>query len=215
MACRWHELCNGTRAHTGSALRVPGRCRRTDWHQYPHTATPHRRGSTPGIPKRPSPHSCQPGRCGSVDGADPFVVAGGPCETKLLSRARAGCSWADLMSPARAPMDPKRLRSLRERAGLTQHQLARAVGFGGAERVSRWESGRSTPRPGALGRIAEILDVPVETLLIAPADSATLREQRLPAGLTIAQLAEAVYVSSRTVVRWENGDFKSDVSRGM
>ncbi|WP_299519033.1 helix-turn-helix transcriptional regulator [uncultured Serinicoccus sp.] len=108
-------------------------------------------------------------------------------------------------------MDPKRLRSLRERAGLTQHQLARAVGVVGGERVSRWESGRSTPRPGALGRIAEILDVSVETLFIAPAGSATLWEQRLSAGLTIAQLAEAVYVSSRTVVRWENGDFESDV----
>ncbi|WP_367181607.1 helix-turn-helix domain-containing protein [uncultured Serinicoccus sp.] len=116
------------------------------------------------------------------------------------------------MSPARAPMDPKRLRSLRKRAGLTQHQLARAVGIVGGERVSRWELGRSIPRPGVLGRIAEILDVPVETLLIAAADPATLREQRLAAGLTIAQLAEAVYVSPRTVVRWENGDLKSEVS---
>lgn len=109
-------------------------------------------------------------------------------------------------------MDPQRLRLLRERAGLTQHQLAQAVGVVGGERVSRWELGRSIPRPGVLGRIAAVLDVPVETLFIAAADPATLREQRLSAGLTIAQLAEAVYVSPRTVVRWENGDFKSEVS---
>lgn len=116
------------------------------------------------------------------------------------------------MSPARAPLDPERLRSLREWAGLTQHQLARAVGVVGGERVSRWESGRSVPRPGMLGRIAEVLEVPVESLFLVAGDQATLREQRLSAGLTIAQLAEAVYVSPRTVVRWENGDFKSDVS---
>ena len=43
-------------------------------------------------------------------------------------------------------------------------------------------------------------------------DPATLRELRLSAGLTIAQLAEGVYISPRTVVRWENGDYKSELS---
>ncbi|WP_143553816.1 winged helix-turn-helix domain-containing protein [Serinicoccus sp. CNJ-927] len=32
------------------------------------------------------------------------------------------------MSPARAPLSPEHLRLLRERAGLTQHEFARAVG---------------------------------------------------------------------------------------
>ena len=44
-------------------------------------------------------------------------------------------------------MDPGALRAARERAGLTQHQLARLVGVAGGERVSRWELGTSEPRP--------------------------------------------------------------------
>ena len=71
---------------------------------------------------------------------------------------------------------------------------------------------RSVPRPGMLGRIAEALDVPVEDLFLVADDQAGLRELRLSAGLTIAQLADAVYVSARTVVRWENGDVRGDIS---
>ncbi len=62
-------------------------------------------------------------------------------------------------------MDPAALRAARERAGLTQHQLARLVGVAGGERVSRWELGTSEPRPEILVRLAKVLDVAALDLL--------------------------------------------------
>ena len=47
-------------------------------------------------------------------------------------------------------IDPSALRTARESAGLTQHELARLVGAAGGERVSRWELGASVPRPDFL-----------------------------------------------------------------
>ncbi len=58
------------------------------------------------------------------------------------------------------PVDPYRyclpgdaLRSMRQQAGLTQEELARALGITPAT-VSRWERGKSTVRPAPMVRLA-------------------------------------------------------------
>jgi transcriptional regulator with XRE-family HTH domain len=66
---------------------------------------------------------------------------------KLLADARA----------ARSLPDPALRRLLRERAGLTQGQLASAVGVSRPS-VTRWESGIRSPRAPARARYVEVLE---------------------------------------------------------
>lgn len=57
----------------------------------------------------------------------------------------------------------RRISELRRRAGLSQADLAEALGTA-TESVSRIERAVSTPSLGLLGQIAEVLDVEVENL---------------------------------------------------
>ena len=102
---------------------------------------------------------------------------------------------------------PAALRDARIAAGLTQHQLARAVGVAGGERVSRWELGTSAPRLHLVRRLATVLDVPAEQLLASPSGPLGLRELRVAAGVSAQELAGRAQVSVPTVVRWESGRF--------
>jgi transcriptional regulator with XRE-family HTH domain len=54
--------------------------------------------------------------------------------------------------------DPDACRLIRERAGLTQRELAGVIGVSRAT-VSRWESGRRIPRGPTLRRYLDALDV--------------------------------------------------------
>lgn len=89
-----------------------------------------------------------------------------------------------------------KIRQARLRAGMSQAQLARAVGV--SERnVVRWESGRNQPRVDHLVRIAEACGVAVSDLLDGEdndADAPLTREQHLiNVGLAVeALLAEMV-----------------------
>jgi transcriptional regulator with XRE-family HTH domain len=103
-----------------------------------------------------------------------------------------------------ASVDPAALRAARERAGLTQHQLARLVGVAGGERVSRWELGTSEPRPDILVRLARVLKIRAAELLDVEA-GADLRALRFAAGLSTDAVADAALISKRTYVRWESG----------
>ena len=102
---------------------------------------------------------------------------------------------------------PAALRDARIAAGLTQHQLARAVGVAGGERVSRWELGTSAPRLHLVRRLATVLDVSAEQLLTSPSGPLGLRELRVAAGVSAQELAGRAQVSVPTVVRWESGRF--------
>lgn len=92
-------------------------------------------------------------------------------------------------------LDPSELRAAREKAGLTQHELARLVGAAGGERVSRWELGTSVPRPDFLVRLARALDIPTLRLIHIDGEMPDLRALRLQAGLTVPRLAAAVNVA--------------------
>jgi transcriptional regulator with XRE-family HTH domain len=102
-------------------------------------------------------------------------------------------------------VDPKALRGARERAELTQHELARLIGVAGGERVSRWERGASAPRPEVLRRIAAILDVAPRDLLTPVVGDPDLRRLRVLAGLSARDVAERTHISIATYARWESG----------
>jgi len=54
----------------------------------------------------------------------------------------------------------ERIRAAREKAGLTQLELAEAIPCGGGrQQISNWEAGFRTPRREAIKRIAEITGV--------------------------------------------------------
>ena len=105
-------------------------------------------------------------------------------------------------------VDGAALRAAREKAALTQHELAYAIGVAGGERVSRWERGASEPRPAVLHRVAAVLGVQVSQLLVSPRSEPDLRRLRVLAGLSARQLAEQSHVSLPTYARWEAGNFE-------
>jgi transcriptional regulator with XRE-family HTH domain len=102
-------------------------------------------------------------------------------------------------------IDPSVLRAAREKAGLTQHELARLVGAAGGERISRWELGASVPRPEFLVKLAKALDIPTLRLIYIEGEVPDLRALRLRAGLTVPALAAAVNVAAPTYYAWEQG----------
>ena len=102
-------------------------------------------------------------------------------------------------------LDPSVLRAAREKAGLTQHELARLVGAAGGERISRWELGASVPRPDVLVKLARALDIPTLRLIHMDGEVPDLRALRLKAGLTVPELAAAVNVAVPTYYAWEQG----------
>lgn len=101
-------------------------------------------------------------------------------------------------------IDAAALRGARERAGLTQHQLAHLVGVVGGERISMWERGEARPRsPELLHAVARAVGVPVTALLVQPEGAARLRWLRFAAGLSLDDVARAAHVSVPTLKRWE------------
>jgi transcriptional regulator with XRE-family HTH domain len=102
-------------------------------------------------------------------------------------------------------VDPSALRAAREKAGLTQHELARIVGAAGGERISRWELGTSVPRPDFLVKLAQALDVPTMRLIRLDGGVADLKALRLRAGLSVSTLAAAANVAVPTYYTWEQG----------
>lgn len=102
-------------------------------------------------------------------------------------------------------VSPAAIRAAREKAGLTQHQLARLVGVAGGERVSRWELGTSEPRPDILVRLAKTLGLAPHDLLDADSGALDLRAQRFAAGLSATDAAARAHVAKATYERWEAG----------
>ena len=59
------------------------------------------------------------------------------------------------------------LRQLRQKAGLTQEELAQKL-FVTRQAVSRWESGETTPNPETLKELSALFQVSINTLLGSP-----------------------------------------------
>ena len=101
-----------------------------------------------------------------------------------------------------------KLKALRKKAGLTQEELAEAIGVHSVT-VSQWESDTYLPKTQNIKALAKALDVPENDLLndsFAPPFGATLKALRKKAGLSQTQLAEKIGVSLLTLFRWEKGE---------
>src|SRR3546814_10989586 len=103
-------------------------------------------------------------------------------------------------------IDPSALRTARESAGLTQHELARLVGAAGGERVSRWELGASVPRPDFLVKLARALDITTLRLIHLEGDTPDLRALRLQAGPTVPVRATRTNNTDIAPVRDRGGE---------
>lgn len=112
----------------------------------------------------------------------------------------------DTFGPVIASVDPAALREARHRAGLTQAQVARALGLAGGEAVSVWERGAFEPNSASLlHRLAEVLGATVPDLLRCDDGDPDLRYLRLVAGLESADVADQLHVAVSTYRRWERG----------
>ena len=66
-------------------------------------------------------------------------------------------------------MDLK-IKDLRERAGLTQGELAARLGVGQST-VAMWENGTNVPRASLLPKLAEVLHCSIDDLYAASSDA--------------------------------------------
>lgn len=62
----------------------------------------------------------------------------------------------------------ERIKEMRERAGLTQAQLAQRLGFESQSLISMWETGERTPRSEKLPELAQILGCTIGDLFGEP-----------------------------------------------
>ena len=110
-----------------------------------------------------------------------------------------------------------RLKEYRKRKGLTQTQVADALGVH-LQTVSKWERGVSEPDISLLGEIAATLDVTVEELAGAPVGEETftggfsavalgkcIAALRKAKGESQETLAQTAGTSGDTVSKWERG----------
>lgn len=65
-----------------------------------------------------------------------------------------------------------RIRELRRHAGMTQSELAAALGYRGKQVISGWESGRSSPPSTKLPELAAALRCKVDDLFAEAAGEA-------------------------------------------
>ncbi len=113
------------------------------------------------------------------------------------------------------------LRSARIKSGLSQEEAAASLSVS-AQSIRNWEAGRHEPRPDALNRIKslygefspDIFEIrhitqdssePALRYNRIPADAEKLREARVSAGLTQAEVASKTGVSQNSIGRYENG----------
>lgn len=105
-----------------------------------------------------------------------------------------------------ASVDPEAIRIARRKAGLTQGQVATALGLAGGEAVSVWERGAFEPSSARLLHdLADVLQASVPELLRRDRGQIDLRYLRLVAGLESAEVADLLHVAVSTYRRWERG----------
>lgn len=102
-------------------------------------------------------------------------------------------------------MDGAALRRARLAAGMTQADLARALGVAGPERISSWEHETNGPQVSQVPVLARVLQVGPEALLVSDARN-RLRDLRWVAGLSLGELADQLHVGRNTYQRWETGE---------
>jgi len=93
----------------------------------------------------------------------------------------------------------------RRRSGLSQAELATAIGAAGRERGSQRERGIEHPHPRQLLAVAEVLGIDPLELLGVAVEEWTLRDIRLAAGLSLTDAHRAAGLPYSTYYRLEGG----------
>lgn len=91
---------------------------------------------------------------------------------------------------ARSWFDADVLKVARQRAGLSQAALAKALGVSGPMRVSMWERGISEPTAKIVPALAEALSIDASLLVGGDAAPTGLRTMRRLRGLTLVEVSE-------------------------
>lgn len=99
---------------------------------------------------------------------------------------------------------PAILRRLMQRSGLTTEDLADQLGLS-RQSVSAWLTGRTTPSPPSLVRIAEVLNATPADLTPGVARGLTLADMRVRAGLTQSAAAAEVGLAQTVLSQIERG----------
>lgn len=107
------------------------------------------------------------------------------------------------------PFLSDRLAEARVAAGLTQQQLADALGVS-KPRVSEWERGHTEPRASRLPAVARAVGVDPLQLVAEDYDHLDLEALRMAAGLSRQDLAAAIGMTLPRYQRLESGERASD-----
>ncbi|TDL02899.1 helix-turn-helix domain-containing protein [Mycobacterium paragordonae] len=100
---------------------------------------------------------------------------------------------------------PRAFLETRQRRGLSQADLARLADLG-LSTIKAWESGRRSPQVDLLKRAMDILETPIdEVVLIAPADRYP-GDWRVIQGMTQPQLAAAAKIATSTLREIESAE---------
>ncbi|MET3945291.1 helix-turn-helix domain-containing protein [Corynebacterium mucifaciens] len=91
--------------------------------------------------------------------------------------------------------DPERFRQLREEAGLTITELASRSRISRGT-ISQWEHRIATPSVEMLSIVMAVLDEPVASVINVLPTALDLKTQRVLAGCTRAEVAEALGLSA-------------------
>ena len=102
----------------------------------------------------------------------------------------------------------EKIQEARSKAGLTQQQLADAIGTT-TQNISQYERGVRNPKVETLRKIADALEVPVteflDETLISMTTGERIRKARLRADMTQEQLANKLGICHNSISSWENG----------
>lgn len=75
--------------------------------------------------------------------------------------------WPKLIHQEASPVAVgERIKQLRKEHGWSQDELAEKVGAAGAHQISRYENGQTMPSTETIVRLAEVLDISIDYLLI-------------------------------------------------
>lgn len=109
---------------------------------------------------------------------------------------------------------PVSLRRHLQRTGYTIEDVADQIGLS-RQAVSAWLTGRTTPSPQSLARVAQVLDVtPADLTPGVPLDSMTLQDMRTRAGLSQSAVARKLGILQSLLSEIERGrrDLSMDVA---
>jgi class 3 adenylate cyclase len=100
----------------------------------------------------------------------------------------------------------QRIRARRERLGLKQHDLARALQVS-PQAVSKWERGENGPDLAILGTLARVLGVSTDWLLGAYSTSLDVFDATVFASAVVGAYEKSRHMAAREFATWANGCF--------